>query len=264
MQIKQAEKSAKNKKTQKPTDFWETKKGQQLLKEGKKDDKKDTPTKEKKPAKSSGKGGKKNQKDESEESSDDGAEDSDGAEDQNPADASNAGAPNDDTDARTETTTESKEELARKKKLEALKARAGGKGQKGTKKSTEIPAAAPKKGKKMTTWDDKPARGAALAELNHSKDTGMEAPRQPTFDPSVKVDVDNWGESDNESEDTDEEESEEEVKTGKKKPEGQKKASSGLMSFFKTFTNRQLSQEDLAYVQKVTSSQTSINPNVLW
>jgi len=239
----QAEKSAKNKKTQKPTDFWETKKGQQLLKEGKKDDKKETPSKEKKPAKSS-KSNNKNQQRESEESSEDESEASDEQTHNNTADASNAGAPSEDTDARTEGTTDSKADIA-KRKLEALKARASGKGQKGTKKPES--AAPTKKGKKMTTWDDKPAKGAALKELDHSKDSDVEVPRsRPAFDPSVKVDVDNWGESDEELDVSEESSEDEKPSEGKKKkPEGTKKASSGLMSFFKTFTNRQLSQEDL-------------------
>lgn len=219
-----------------------------MLKEGKKEPaadtkKKDTPTKENKKPK-----GADNTKDQdSEESSE---EDSD--DDQTVTDSSNAGAPSDDTDAPNTTATDSKAEIARKK-LEALKARTSGKGQKGNKKPDAAPTGGPvKKGKKMTTWDDKPVKGDALRSLDHSKDTGIEAPRQPTFDPSIKVDVDNWGPEDGDSEESEEEPSEEEKKTSKKKPEGQKKASSGLMSFFKTFTNRQLSQEDLEYVKKMT------------
>jgi signal recognition particle receptor subunit alpha len=230
----EAEKAAKNKKTQKPTEFWETKKGQQLIKEGKKE-----PSDKKPSTKNAPKPNKNDKKQYSEEGSDEDSESD--RDEQTNTDASNAGAPNDDTDAPSATATDSKAEIARKK-LEALKLRASGKGQKGNKKPET--AAPVKKGKKMTTWDDKPVKGAALRELDHSKDSGIEAPRQPTFDPSVKVDVDNWG-PDEESEESEEEPSEEEIVPGKKKPEGKKKASSGLMSFFKTFTNRQLSQEDL-------------------
>lgn len=245
----QAEKAAKNKKTQKPTEFWETKKGQQLIKEGKKE-----PSDKKPSTKNAPKPNKNDKKQYSEEGSDSESD----RDEQTNTDASNAGAPNDDTDAPSATATDSKAEIARKK-LEALKLRASGKGQKGNKKPET--AAPVKKGKKMTTWDDKPVKGAALRELDHSKDSGIEAPRQPTFDPSVKVDVDNWG-PDEESEESEEEPSEEEIVPGKKKPEGKKKASSGLMSFFKTFTNRQLSQEDLEYVTKVIFGPTLINPDL--